>query len=503
MRAQGGFLIFDFRYSPGRAPLSRWLVPALALGFSLAMAGFSRGFLELDELAHFLFARAVWHDWRQLVNVWARLGPTGLYALAAPLGIVGPRLVAVAVTALTASGTSLLLQHFLRDAHGGFFRRHATACAWLLLFAQPCFLLNSFTVMTEMPLACAWVWALVALVRWRRGALAGLLLGMGGLMRPEGWLAIAAWPVILACFSGLFAGPRPARRLGSLLLSMFLAVLPAGVWYLLWMAAWHDPQRFTGTWPWPAASQYGRNGLLFVLSSLVVLAVWMWAPVLLGAWTCWKNRVQSPGAWYLVALPAAAFFLFHATAGTWGLFGSLSLPRYFVAVAPQIAILAVLGLVRLEPRAGRALPMVVVALALLPLAALTALGYLPMRPTVEQQRLDIAVQAVRDRGADTSRLIVGHVYVLFQLRLDPDCPAHVRAISRDDIAEAPAGTLLIADTETWVYDGGPTAEELRQWDYREDPLITARVDGVVERFEPLTFKAAGAGAARVRLWVKE
>jgi hypothetical protein len=243
--------------------------------------------------------------------------------------------------------------------------------------------------------------------------------------------------------------------------------------------------------------------MLFVLSSLAALAVWMWAPVLLGAWTCWRNRAQAPAAWYVLALPAAAFFLFHGTAGAWGLFGSLSLPRYFVAVAPQIAILAVLGLVHLEPRAGKTLPIAAVTLALLPLAALTALSYLPMRPTVEQQRLDIAVRAVRDRGTDADRLIVGHVYVLLQLQLDPDSPAHAHAFSRDDIAQAPPGTLLIADTTTWVYEGRPTAEELRQWGYREDALTAAQVDAVPERFEPLTIKAAGASAARVRLWVKE
>jgi hypothetical protein len=508
---------------------SRWLIPVLVIGFALAMAVFSRGFLEPDEITHFLYARAVGHDWRLLVNIWGRLGATGLYAPGAPLGPLGPRLVAVGVMALTGWGTSVLLGHFVRGTREGFFGRHATAWAWLLLMAQPCYLLNSFTVMTEMPLACAWVWALVALVCRRSVVLAGILMGIGGLMRPEGWVAVAGWPVFLVLVRGgleggtdkrdMFRGgeksiPQLASGTGrtgvpvrpvaaGIVLSTVLAWAPMAGWYLLGVAAWRDWGWFVAQWPWRPASQYGRSGLLFMISTLTALAVWMWVPVAAGGWFCWKSRDQSRAGLMVLVLPVVGFFMLHGTLGALGLFGSMSLPRYFVAVAPLLAVLGAMGLMQLEVRGGKVLCGAVVMLALAPPAGLMALGYLPMRSTVEERRLEVVVQAVRARGVDEGRLIAGHPYVLLRLGLDPDSPAFVRASSREALAQAPAGTLLIADTTVWFYEGRATAEELRRWGYHEDSGVAAQVAAVAERFEPLTIKAAGAGAARVGLWVKE
>ena len=88
------------------------LVPLCLLCLAASFL-FSRGFLEPDEITHYLYARASWHDWRNLVNIWGRLGCTGIYSLAAPAGIVAPRLLAVAVTALTAWGTAAALREVL------------------------------------------------------------------------------------------------------------------------------------------------------------------------------------------------------------------------------------------------------------------------------------------------------------------------------------------------------------------------------------------------------
>ncbi len=496
-------MTIDSRLSPARPPVSRWLIPLLAIAFACAMAVFSRGYLEADEITHFLFARAVWHDWRHLVQIWGRLGATGLYALAAPLGPVGPRLLAVGVTSLTAWGACRLLRHFLPPTPAGFFRRHATAFTWLLLFAQPCFLLNSYAMMTEMLLACAWVWALVALVRGRHVLLAGMLLGLGGLMRPEGWIAIAAWPVFLFLLRRFAPSPQRPFAAPAILLSSALAALPVLAWYLLGVLAKHNWSWVAQSWPWQLASPYGRSGGFFLISSVTALALWMWLPVLRGVWSCWKNRAASSEALLVLVLPAAGFFLLHGTLGALGLFGSLSLPRYFIAVAPLLAILALLGLMQFEPRAGKWLPSTVVALSLIPLAVLIALGYLPMRPALEQDRLEVVVQAFRTRGIAVNRLIGSHPYIMLRLNLDPDSPGHIYDYSSQTITAQPPGSIIVSDGTLWVNEGRPSADQLKAWGFHEDPAVAAAVDAIPDRFEPLTFIAPNPSGIKVRLWIKE
>src|SRR6185312_12956336 len=86
------------------APRSRWLVPAIYLLFAVAMALLSRGFMEADEISHFLYARSVWHNWRLIVSIWGRFGCTAFFGLAAPFGLTAARVLAVSVTAMTGWG---------------------------------------------------------------------------------------------------------------------------------------------------------------------------------------------------------------------------------------------------------------------------------------------------------------------------------------------------------------------------------------------------------------
>ena len=69
-------------------PASRWVVPALFVLFAAAMAIFSKGFLEADEVTHFLKARAIWRDWRGVLV----LGPVRLNTCGNRTGENGPPL---------------------------------------------------------------------------------------------------------------------------------------------------------------------------------------------------------------------------------------------------------------------------------------------------------------------------------------------------------------------------------------------------------------------------
>ena len=102
---------FDLRHSA--FGIRHSLVPILLIAFSLTMAFQSSGFLELDELTHFMHARESWSDWRRLVDIWGRPLCTGLYALAAPFGIRIARGLAVFIAAITAAGTVRLGRIFL------------------------------------------------------------------------------------------------------------------------------------------------------------------------------------------------------------------------------------------------------------------------------------------------------------------------------------------------------------------------------------------------------
>jgi hypothetical protein len=362
-------------------------------------------------------------------------------------------------------------------------------------------LLNSFTVMTEMLLACAWVWAAVVLAKFpTRGGLilGGFLLGIGGIMRPEGWIAIAAWP----CFAAAWRAAQGAslrKELPAIALTTFMAGLWPLAWFLLGAKVWGRWDWLALAWPknWQTDSPYGKTAGLFILSSLAALAFWIWIPVLAASWRLWKSR--SRPALLLLVLPAGGFFVMHGLLGSFGLFGSLSLPRYFQAVAPMLAVLAVLGLGRLAP-APRALAWIM-PLALLPLAVLASLRLLPMQAVTEQQRLDILIDAVKARRAAPDQLLIRHPYPLMRLNLDLSSPAQTRVFKESEIQSAPLGTLLLADSTVWDYENCPKPDKLVRWGYIIDQETVPKIDAILPRFEPLTFHKNPD--ARVRLWIKQ
>src|SRR4051812_32227824 len=94
-------------------PRSRWVVPLFFITFAVFCAVVSHGFLEADEVTHFLISRSVWQDWTNVLSIWGRIGCTGLYALVSSLGVAGSRLVAVGITVLVGWGTVVLLKQLV------------------------------------------------------------------------------------------------------------------------------------------------------------------------------------------------------------------------------------------------------------------------------------------------------------------------------------------------------------------------------------------------------
>ncbi len=487
--------------------MRRWILPLFLLVFSAAMAILSPGFFESDELTHFLKAREMLHDWSQVLDIWGRPACTGLFGLAAAMGgLVGARLFAVIITALTAWGTSALygaLRLSNDNEQDTFFHRGEATWLWLLLYAQPLFLLNSFTVMTEMLLACAWVWAAILLIRGRF-AWAGVVLGLGGLARPEGWLAIAAWPFLLVLWRAVAKKSVSSRIVThwSIGRSIACSIAPMVAWWGTGWAAYHHWRWMIDYFPWQARSQYGTTGLLFLASSLAALAVWMWIPVILATAVLWRRRDRV--ALFMLVLPAAFFFLLHGTLGLLGLMGSMSLPRYFICVSPFLSILALIGLQSFASRTQRPrlLRKAVILLILMPAFLLISLGQLPVPKSPDLQQLDAVITAFEQRVPRpqwSERLIAGNPYVYYRTGIPMDTPLHNRIFHREAMRTAPAGTYLITDNRLWGRENRPTRQELLAWNYE----LLAVPERIPSSFDISTFGPALQQDMPVGLWVKE
>ncbi len=491
----------------GTRPQSRLVVPAVGGAFLLYVAIFSPGFYEADELTHFLMARDSWHEARGLLDIWGRPACTGLYALVVPFGLVAARLMAAAVTALVALGTLVLAQRFMPAYEPELppqrtsIRRHATAWLCILLLAQPALLINCSFMMTEMLLACMWVWAAVLLVRHRILG-ASLLIGMAGLARPEGWFAIVCWPMFLWLYHHYVIKTR--LHIMTLIAATVLAVAPVAAWYCMGVGVLHSWRWVLDWWPWAARSQYGKTPLKFLAVALGVLALWMWIPLLVTTRRVLTAAQHAPSAaLFLLVLPVAGFFTLHGVLGTFGLFGSLSMPRYFLAIAPMLAIMTFLGLVRMQQtsRNPAALPWYAGLLAAVPLVGLICLGQFPPPQSTAERKLDVAIAAVSRQvppAQYATRLIASNPYVFYRMNIRLDTPVSTRNSHPEEIRNAPPGTILITDSGLWDYEGRPNADQLRAWGYTTDPVLDAQIDAVPQRLDITTLK----GGVTVRVWMK-
>jgi len=506
-------------------PYKRLAITIICLAIVLIQVFASHGFFEADELSHFLKARDAWLDPRGILDIWGRPLCTGLYALVVPFGLTAARLMAVLVTILVGIGTLQLANH-LSNFSGTSSAQLRSLWLPVLLLAQPFFLINAAAVMTEMLLAACWVWAAVLLSGFSISAcqgakssfrhkkpilLASLLIGLGGLARPEGFFAIAAWPVFLWFWQNSRVSNRTnatkhgnahcitARhqvfyRLQALLLPALLAGLPTLLWYLAGVWAWHNPRWSIDQWPWSFISQYGNTPLKFFTATLSTMAYWMWIPAAIGIHRALHHRQRD--AFFLLVLPTFALFALHGALATFGLFGSMSLPRYFIAISPMLAILTLNGLERQNARILAAI------LAPLPLIILLVSSQYPAPAATDQRKLDVAIAAVQKLvPADElpSRLIAAHPYVSYRLNLPLNSPVS-RSRDRNALRATPAGTVLIADSTIWDFEGSPKAADLAAWGYTTDPALSAKLDAVPTRFDVSAFKGK---TVTVRVWIKQ
>jgi len=305
-----------------------WLGVAATVGVALALL--YEDSYQQDGGTHFLFARWGWQYPVNFVSVWGRPLFTFLYSFPAHFGYPAAKLFTVVICLLTAWQTWRLAEQLK-------FERAELVIPFL--FLQPSFLLLCADTMTEPLFALVFLLALRLHLSGRVAA--GMLVAsLLPLARPEGFFLGVLWGLwVLFDSRGGGTGWRQTLvRLPSTLLlasGMFL-------WWLAALLITHDPLWILHNWPheWrPEGGQYGSGNIWWYFhKSSEIFGLILKVPFAVGLIVLlWRRRfITGVSAFVLI-------FVLHALMFIRGSFGSAGYPRYFVCVAPAIALIMLAG----------------------------------------------------------------------------------------------------------------------------------------------------------------
>jgi hypothetical protein len=430
------------------------LAAVLLAGFvawTASLALTTEGFLEADEVNHWLHARHAPAHPTNLLQPWGRPLHTLLLLPLAQIGLAESRLLSV-----LSAGAAALLAALAARALGW----RCWPCAVGASYAQPLFFQQTYGIWTEVTFAAllgAWILALVKQRPWFLAAIAAAM----PLARPEGFMVLAATAVVP--FRGALRREpdwRPAK-LAPLL------ILPCGV--LLWWAASFmatgDPGWLRDHWPkdWDAFASYGRGSWTWVFGALAQVVPAVLIPLLvLGCCapgmrrastpTLRSAQVGGPGAWPVV-LAIVLVMGVHAAIWTFGAYGSAGYPRYFVTLAPAFAVLIAGGieiLARLVPR----IPAEAWALAAGGLAVFLLLRHptTTVRPPMPPDGKLFAALGLWLKTQERDPLLhSSHPFAYLDL---PSVPAErfddFGWVRRETLREAPAGTWVLVEDRLYL-----------------------------------------------------
>ena len=309
-----------------RAPhlkIWHWLVLLGATG--IAMALIYPDSYQQDGGFHFLYAKSAWKHPGMFVEVWPRPLFTLIYSVPAQLGYLPAKLFTVAITLITAYQTFRLAQQLQLNV------------AWVapLLLLEPSYLMLSADTMTEPLFALILVIALRLHVMKKElaGIIAASLLILA---RPEGFFIGVLWGIWILLDR---SSPRTLWQRLAL-----LATLASGA-FLWWLAALlltGDPLFIRNNWPreWTMLTAAGRSGGFWDYADRLpnIAGPLLAAVLILGLIAALIQRRLG-----FVSAVFLSFFLLHSAFRSLGLFGSACDARYFVCVAPTIALLTLNG----------------------------------------------------------------------------------------------------------------------------------------------------------------
>lgn len=405
----------------------------------------SDGFLETDSITHYLYARFAIAEPHYLVNIWGRPLCTGLYTVPAYLfGRLGVRITSLLLAVLCSLVTAEIARR-RGDRH--------PAVAMICVLAQPLLFLHSFSELTELPFAACLSLALLA---WqcRSYAWMALLCGLLPLGRPEGFglamlagavllwqrrwkcVPLLAAPVVVWSFAGwlLYGSPR------------YSDFLPGWLQWVLWLPR---------NWPYSSTSLYQPgHPMKFVGALPAIVGPLLFPATLIGTWLCLRSRDHFARATALVPLLVLAV---HSWLHWRGMLASSGEIRYLLAVAPFWGLLSSAGWEWLAERLEWKRPVAIAGVAALIPALVNfqqtvgsgTVGYKVLPLKMHQDMLDARTLAEWyrswDRRADYPRIMAAHPGVFYFLDQSPTAVDRSVEFSRDAVARAPDGTLMIWD----------------------------------------------------------
>ncbi len=302
-----------------------WITFFLLLGVGLCF--FFLDGHHIDAATHYLYSRWAWTHKDMFVNVWARPLPTFFYAFPSQYGYRFTQIITVFLSCLTAWQTFKLAEDLKLER------------SWLAIpfvFVQPSFFLLSNEVMTEPMFALCFVIALRLNQRgWVKMAMfaASLLI----LIRPEGFFLGVMWGVWVL-FDKRTADDFWKRVIASLLLA-------SGV--LIWSVVAY---KITGDFlyiknNWPQGWQNGSS-IAFSFKELRLYVIRMpdiVGPIVLPVFLIGLVTSITKRGMMNITSSFLTLLILHSIMRSLGMFGSAGYPRYFVCVAPSIALIILYG----------------------------------------------------------------------------------------------------------------------------------------------------------------
>lgn len=423
---------------------------------------------QQDGGFHFLLARWSWKHPALFVGVWARPLFTFLYAFPAYFGYLPARLLTVLITVITAWQTYRLAREFKLE------RPELTIP---LLILQPAFFLICADMMTEPLFALIFV---IALRLHTRGdvKLGMLVASMMILARPEGFFLGALWG-----FWVLF-DKRDARALWRKLPETLLLASGAFVWWLAGYIITHDPRHIQHSWPpdWKATGAVYGSGPIwsYVANMSQIVGPLLLAPFVIGLGLLLARRELGT-----VTSAFLALLILHSVFRAFGMFGSAGYARYFVCVAPSIAIITLVGWNAVAATLSRVPRAALHALAAVVIACSAYLCFLYI-DAAAWSRDGVAVAETyawfRQHERPVQQLIWSQAYMCILFDRDPmEKPelSGYRERTLQSLRDAPHGTLVFWDGQTGPAWYSVTADDIEALGYTRLRSKSYTLDGWV------------------------
>lgn len=267
-----------------------------------------------DSYAHFLLAKYAWQHPRLFIDIWARPIPTLFFSLTAPFGIIPTKILTIIFSIVCAFLTYITAQHYKL--------KHAEFVIPFLIF-QPYFLLLSINPLTEIFFATVLVASLLLFLQ-KRFLASTILCSLLPLVRPEGFFFLLFWFVMLLTVKKWRL--IPLLGLGIVIWNLLGFVRTGDIIWLYHEFPWSGPQNFYG------------SGDIFNYIYLLPKITGILLPFFLIGFVYLIIQKQ-----FRLAMIFIFFLFLHTTLWKFGLFKSSGYARYFVSIAPIIAIIGLYG----------------------------------------------------------------------------------------------------------------------------------------------------------------